>query len=216
MTLDNTSVQKHKISQLKNELQQLNYIVESKSPCAAISCIMSLFKNLILLVIGNNVTHFLGKIGTALKTFNRKIYLTSQSASNVNFTFLVDQNLVEEVIEKLHSSFFGTIDQDDDYIGPLLNTLISETKTLKNEVSGEHVWWRKKRTKLLELVQQHGTPLYVYDHETITDRVNSLLDLKKQGIVDRFFFALKANSNTEILKALEKLGMGFECVSLSK
>jgi diaminopimelate decarboxylase/aspartate kinase len=213
VTLDNTSVQKDKISHLKNELQQLNCIVESKSPCAAISCKMNLMYLILLLVIGNNITHFLGKIGTALRTFNRQIYLTSQSASNVNFTFLVDQSLVDEVIEKLHSSLFANI--DDNNVGPLLKTLISDTKP-PNEVSGEHVWWRQKRDQILELVKQHGTPLYVYDQETIVSRVNSLLNMKNQGIVDKLFYALKANSNTEILKVIEKLGMGFECVSLSK
>jgi diaminopimelate decarboxylase/aspartate kinase len=55
-----------------------------------------------------------------------------------------------------------------------------------------------------------GTPRYVYHLPTLRERARALADV---GAVDRRFYALKANSNAQILRTLEAEGFGFECVS---
>ena len=64
--------------------------------------------------------------------------------------------------------------------------------------------------QLSTLAQQHGTPLWVYDAATITDRINAL----KQFDVVRF--AQKANSNTHILRLMRKHGVAVDAVSLGE
>ena len=62
------------------------------------------------------------------------------------------------------------------------------------------------------LAAQHGTPLYVYSKETITDhftRLDSSLDTLDHLIC----YAVKANSNLAILNTIAELGGGFDIVS---
>lgn len=68
------------------------------------------------------------------------------------------------------------------------------------------------RFKAEDLVQQYGSPLYVYSAEIIREQVRSLTDnitYPKTHI----HFACKANSNPEILKVLRKAGVFIETVS---
>jgi diaminopimelate decarboxylase/aspartate kinase len=50
----------------------------------------------------------------------------------------------------------------------------------------------------------------VYDLETVDQRLASLTALEP---VDRVLYAMKANSNAEILRHVHRAGVGFECVS---
>jgi diaminopimelate decarboxylase len=63
---------------------------------------------------------------------------------------------------------------------------------------------------LAHLAQLHGTPLWVYDAATITQRIDSL----KQFDVVRF--AQKANSNTHILRLMREQGVAVDAVSLGE
>ncbi|QEN05371.1 diaminopimelate decarboxylase [Thiospirochaeta perfilievii] len=61
------------------------------------------------------------------------------------------------------------------------------------------------------IVTELGTPLFIYDAETIKDKYNYLRDnLPSQ--VD-IFYAMKANSNIAIIKLLTSLGAGIEVAS---
>lgn len=64
--------------------------------------------------------------------------------------------------------------------------------------------------QISSLAHQHGTPLWVYDASTITERINAL----KQFDVVRF--AQKANSNTHILRLMKQLGVVVDAVSLGE
>jgi diaminopimelate decarboxylase len=64
-----------------------------------------------------------------------------------------------------------------------------------------------------ELAEKHGTPLYVYSAGQITKNFKELE--KAFGIIPkaRILYALKANSNPEILRHISKLGAGADTVS---
>lgn len=60
------------------------------------------------------------------------------------------------------------------------------------------------------LLRNYPTPLYVYDRSVIEKRCRSL----KQSFPGvTIFYAVKANSNPELLKIIRKEGLGIECVS---
>jgi diaminopimelate decarboxylase len=67
-----------------------------------------------------------------------------------------------------------------------------------------------KPSTLASLAQQFGTPLWMYDAATITQRISSL----KQFDVVRF--AQKANSNTHILRLMREHGVAVDAVSLGE
>lgn len=65
---------------------------------------------------------------------------------------------------------------------------------------------------LERLAAEHGTPLYVYSLRTLTARFQQL-DRALGRLDHRVCFAVKANSNLAILRALANLGSGFDVVS---
>ncbi len=63
-----------------------------------------------------------------------------------------------------------------------------------------------------ELAEKHGTPLYVYSKATIVDHFNKI----KAAFADLdplICFAVKANANLSVLRALATAGAGFDLVS---
>jgi len=72
-------------------------------------------------------------------------------------------------------------------------------------------WWRVDRELLLNIVkEQQNTPVYVYSEKVIRSQCEKLKSLKA---VSRFFYAIKANNNEDVLKIIHEMGFGFECVS---
>jgi diaminopimelate decarboxylase len=68
-------------------------------------------------------------------------------------------------------------------------------------------------SKLVELAEQFGTPLYVYHAERIKEQYNSL-EQAFTACKARFFYACKALSNINVLKYIQSLGAGLDCVSI--
>lgn len=65
-----------------------------------------------------------------------------------------------------------------------------------------------------ELVERFGTPLYVYDGATITDRYLGLRERLHPAV--RMFYSLKANPNISVCALLHSLGASAEVSSLTE
>ena len=68
---------------------------------------------------------------------------------------------------------------------------------------------------LLEAAEQFGTPLYVYDAQRIRDQYQKLIDAFHKSDV-QVFYACKALTNVNVLKVLNGLGSGVDCVSINE
>jgi diaminopimelate decarboxylase len=66
--------------------------------------------------------------------------------------------------------------------------------------------------ELSEVAERHGTPLYVYSAQTITDHYDRL-HLALADLDHEICYALKANSNLAVLRLLAERGAGFDIVS---
>ena len=66
--------------------------------------------------------------------------------------------------------------------------------------------------QLLELAEQYGTPLYVYDLDRVVDNYRNLFNFIKYEKL-QVHYALKANYNIALLKALRDAGAGLDTVS---
>ncbi len=62
------------------------------------------------------------------------------------------------------------------------------------------------------LVEEHGTPAYIYSRQTLTDHYIRL-HRALAPLDHRICFAMKANSNLAVLRTLANLGSGFDIVS---
>lgn len=165
-------------------------------PCAAVS------------LVGRSIRSILHQLGPVLKAFEEQnIHLVSQAASDLNLTFVVDEDQADRLVAKLHQLLFSGRG-DDPLLGPSWKEL-NETSP-RTRAKRPPPWWSRERERLLDVAAREGTPLYVYDERTLEERLSSLTGLAN---VDRVFYAMKANPHPDILRTVERAGVGFECVS---
>ena len=65
---------------------------------------------------------------------------------------------------------------------------------------------------LLDLAEEHGTPLYVYSAAMIRERYDAF-DAAFRSVLHTICYSVKANSNLTILRMLARKGCGFDVVS---
>lgn len=165
-------------------------------------------------LVGRHIRSILHELGPALEVFEeQQVHLVSQAASDLNFTFVVDEEHADRLVTKLHALLFAERGADR-LLGPTWEELMeaesgADAGEGENEPSMPEVWWVAKRDALLDVADDRG-PVYVYDAERLDKSVDDVQGL--QG-VDRTFYAIKANPNPDILRRFYNAGMGFECVS---
>lgn len=159
-------------------------------PCAAVS------------LVGRNIRALMHKLGPALEAFEeQRVHLVSQAASDLNLTFVVDEDQADRLVRTLHGLLFHHAPSD-----PLFGPPLTGEGGATDDSSA---WWVHKRDELLAIAMEHS-PRYVYDGATVDEAADELLGLRS---VDRVLYAVKANPHPAILDRLYAKGIGFECVS---
>jgi diaminopimelate decarboxylase/aspartate kinase len=181
------------IEKLSAELSQLCR-AQLIGPCASVS------------LVGRNIRAILHQLGEAFELFaEQRIYLVSQAANDLNFTFVVDEDQGDRLVNQLHERLIEPV-RAGAILGPTWQQLFAPTTALLTPAS---VWWRRRREALLALAASHDCA-YVYDPEQVRAAAAALRGLAS---VDRVLYAVKANPNAHILRLLAGEGVGFECVS---
>ena len=167
------------------------------APCAAIT------------LVGRGMRSMLHKLSAVLAEFGQlRVHLISQSSNNLNITFVVDEDVVDDILPRLHDMLIGAgaLRTDDSLLfGPAWQTLYGSVA----EVKPMRAWWRDERDTLLKLAAERS-PRYVYHLPTVRGQARKLHAL---GSVDRLHYAVKANTHPSILKTLAEEGFALECVS---
>jgi diaminopimelate decarboxylase/aspartate kinase len=167
---------------------------EIVSPCATVS------------LVGRDIRTILHELSPIFAAFEeRRVHLMSQAASDLNLSFVVDEEEADRLVAKLHDLLFAS-QEADDLLGPTWQEIFDTQK----ETPLAPPWWVRKRQALLDLAKAEGCPRYVYDRETLRHQVDAL---KALPAVKRIFYAMKANAHPEVLRVFENQGLGFECVS---
>jgi bifunctional diaminopimelate decarboxylase / aspartate kinase len=169
-------------------------------PCASVS------------LVGRNIRGILHRLGPAFELFaEQKVYLVSQSANDLNFTFVVDESQSDRLVNQLHDLLIQAA-PNDPVLGPTWEQLFAPSLPAAAPAKTVEPWWRTQRAQLLELMRDRANA-YVYDLATVKAQAESLRALKA---VDRALYALKANPHPRILETLNKAGLAFECVSIGE
>jgi bifunctional diaminopimelate decarboxylase / aspartate kinase len=185
------------LAKLQRDLSKLS-AVRVIGPCASVS------------LVGRNIRAILHKLGEALALFEeQKVYLISQAANDLNFTFVVDENQGDRLVEQLHDLLIRP-NPGDLVMGPTWEQLFAHPGTAAN--STVQPWWVQKRETLLGALAQRDSA-YVYDLAQVDSAAKSLAGIKN---ISRALFALKANPHAEILRRVAASGAGFDCVSLAE
>lgn len=159
----------------------------------------------VVCLIGSKIRALLHEIGPALEVFEEHpIYLVSQSASDLNLSFVVDEDRAAQLANKLHATLVGRNNRS--LMGPTAEQLSSPPA-----VSGAFPrhWWIEKRDRLIEIARSNEAA-YVYDTSVVDQALHRLASLSN---MDRGFYAVKANNHHQVLRSVHAAGFGFECVS---
>lgn len=177
---------------LVSDLQQLCR-VEIIGPCASLS------------LVGRNIRAIIHQLGEAFGLFEeQRIYLISQAANDLNFTFVIDEDQGDRLVTQLHDLLIRAA-VDDPVLGPTWERLYAPQR----QAAERKLWWHHRRGALLAILGRRDAA-YVYDGATIEASVAALKGLRS---VQRIFYAMKANSNADVLRRIEAQGLSFECVS---
>jgi diaminopimelate decarboxylase/aspartate kinase len=167
--------------------------VQVIGPCASVS------------LVGRNIRAILHRLGDAFELFaEQKVYLVTQAANDLNFTFVVDENQGERLVDELHELLIRPV-PGDRVLGPTWEQLFARPA----RSSESRAWWHHKRSQLLGILA-HQDAAYVYDRDTIHKAARALRALPS---VARVLYAMKANAHPQALKALHAQGIELECVS---
>lgn len=167
--------------------------VREIGPCAAVS------------LVGNRIRGMMHRLGPALESFEeQEIHLVTQAASDLNLTFVVNEDQADRLVARLHNELV-TASPNDSTMGPSWQALSSGTQ----EPQATPRWWHGH---VAELVNQasHGTPTYVYDAASVRRACRELQAIEP---VSRVFYAIKANPHPAVLRIAVDEGLGLECVS---
>lgn len=187
-TLDNT-----RVAELVADLSRLCR-VQVIGPCASVS------------LVGRNIRAILHQLGGAFEFFEeQKIYLVSQAANDLNFTFVVDENQGDRLVEQLHELLIRPV-PGDRILGPTWQQLFAAPAATDTRVPP---WWRVQRERLLGQLAGHDAA-FVYDLDSVRTAARSL---RAMGSLGRVHYSMKANPHRELLRTLRAEGIEFECVS---
>lgn len=160
-------------------------------------------------LVGQKIRALLHEIGPTLEVFEEnKIHLVSQAASDLNLSFVVDEEQSVRLVKSFHATLVQA-EARDKVFGETWEEIQEGPAAQKVLPEAAPSWWMQKREALIGLAQEHSSA-YVYDRESIQQACANLLGLKS---VDRVFYAIKANSNPEVLRIVHESGLNFECVS---
>lgn len=178
---------------LESLLADLNQFARAKviESCSAVS------------LVGHKIRSVLPKLNTVLSLFEgQQIFLMSLASNDLNLTFVVHERQADKLCQELHAVLIENNSQSF-YYSKSWQEEFGEPKT------PAVAWWEDRREELLALAQH--SPCYVYNLSVVAEKAQALLEMKA---IDHLFYAIKANSNSAILRVLYEKGLGFECVSI--
>jgi len=157
-------------------------------------------------LVGRRIRAILHELSSALELFEeQKVHLVTQAANDLNLTFVVDTEDAYRLAQRLHALLINRFDEDSVF-GPTWEQL---RQPEPEPARASKPWWERKRAALLEIAAKHDAA-YVYERDSVRQAVRSLIAL---SAVDAVFYAMKANSNRDLLRIIDEEGANFECVS---
>ena len=127
--------------------------VEILGPCASLS------------LLGQNIRGILHELGSAFELFqDQKIYLVTQAANDLNFTFVIDEAQGDRLVHQLHERLIQSIGSDK-VLGPTWAQLFADKDA---HAARSLNWWERpqKRSALLEIAARESAA-FVYDTRDI-------------------------------------------------
>jgi bifunctional diaminopimelate decarboxylase / aspartate kinase len=183
------------LGQLTSALSELCR-VEVLGPCASLS------------LLGHNIRGILHELGSAFELFqDHKVYLVSQAANDLNFTFVIDEDQGDRLVQQLHERLIQRIGSDK-VLGPTWLQLFSPQGAAAPSVPA---WWEHpdKRRRLLDIAARESAA-FVYDMASLDAAIAAVQRVRS---VAQWAYSMKANGHPDVLRRIYAAGLMIECVS---
>jgi diaminopimelate decarboxylase/aspartate kinase len=171
-------------------------------------CRVQIMPNMaVVSLVGQKIRAMLHEIGPALEVFQENpIHLLSQAASDLNLSFVVDEEQAHRLVQRLHATLIQPTGS-----GPVFGETWEELQepTPDDTPDLPAPWWQVRREELIEICRAKSAA-YVYDGASIAAAAQRLTNLDS---VTQVFYAIKANSNADVLRVVNEGGLNFEVVS---
>jgi diaminopimelate decarboxylase/aspartate kinase len=165
-------------------------------PCASVS------------LVGRNIRGILHRLGEAFELFaEQQVYLVSQAANDLNFTFVVDESQGDRLVDQLHELLIPR-SRTDRSLGPTWDQLFAP-QTQASSPGRPEPWWKLRRLELQRVMDGRDCA-YVYDRATLLQAARAVKGVRSAS---RVLYAMKANPHPEILRLFHAQGLDFDCVS---
>jgi len=185
-----------RLQALSADLEQLCR-VQILTDCASVS------------LVGLGIRTILHRLGPALEVFEqRRIFLVSQAANDLNLSFVVEARHADRLVQQLHQQIIPGGLGGDSVFGPSWEQLFRADRQQALEMP----WWHTQRDQLIETLGEHSAA-YVYNPSGVRTAAARLTALPA---VDRVLYSMKANPHPALLNAVVDAGLGVECVSLAE
>ena len=157
-------------------------------------------------LVGRRIRTILHELSPVMEAFEEhKVHLLTQAANDLNLTFVVDGDHAFRLLKRLHSLLVSRF-REGRVFGPTWEQLQAREPVAEAPPAP---WWERHRDRLIATARERGSA-YVYHLDSVGEAMSSLASLNS---VDAVFYSVKANSNSEILRAVDACGGNFECVS---
>lgn len=186
MTLDVGQVS-HSASAIEATTAQLGQWgqVSLEEPCVAVT------------LVGTRIRSVLTQLSSVFARFEEeRVFLISQSASDCNLTFVVEQQKADKLMRDLHALLFPSS--------------VHQPTEKPTPYPDKSPWWVEERETLLQMARHQETPFFLLHQPTVSKQLETL---KVTSGCDRFLFAIKSNHHPELLRTVRQHGLRFECVS---
>lgn len=163
-------------------------------------------------MVGRGIRTILHRLGPALEAFEeRRIYLLSQAANDLNLSVVVPREHADTLVRQLHETLIPKQARipEESVFGPSWEALQQHGNDQPEPLPS---WYRRERDTLLQIAERQDAA-YVYHVPTIESQALRLLKLRS---VDRVLYAMKANNHPAVLNTLHAMGVGFDCVSMAE
>ena len=137
-------------------------------------------------IVGENIKKYKNLNMIMNTVIKFDIKLTSYSSNDMTLSFVINNKDSKNLVKSLH-----------DVIFPYYSFSCEE-----------EAWWKK----FLEFDGPDSCK-YLYNLDIVGDKINNLKNMKS---IDNIYYALKANNNSDIIKFIYKMGLGFETVTLDE
>lgn len=137
-------------------------------------------------IVGENIKKFT-KLNLVMNSILEfDIKLTSYSSNDMTLSFVIEEDFSNKLSEKIHNIIFP----------------FNQFEIPKD------IWWK-------ELLENEGPDncQYLYNLDVVNSKIN---DLKNLTSIDKIYYAMKANNNTDIIKNIINQQLGFETVSIDE